>query len=486
MDVRRSGAVTLACALLVVVTGCSNDASNIPTVSGPDGDRTVPVVLAGAPAKTMPSVFGHTRASAEVLLREQGLDVRYRKQISCDPEGRPVGTEPTTGSQVKPGDAVTVLLSYQAGNTDCAADLREPWQLLDFATDRGPSPRFADEVSLFMDGQRMGATSGAEAARREGSTGAAWKVLRRGSEQVLRVGDSYQMPQMHVIAGTPPDSWCGITRPQDVAGREALTLTIDFAEVTATPRCPARVAVYETAGAIDTVVAWSEAAHGNDVEPIPDVVGLPLDEARDRVTAAGYPTRVEEQETCGPRRGVVEQAPTQRALQEDGDDDPEWYGPVTLVVEVPHTVRSCAALDAAARTFLRFARGGPPPAWAPEVQQLLGYAPWDTVTAAAADDPTTWSLCSGGAPQDCAVSPLVVAGREGEVETDEFSDVTRFPGGLSCELIDRGGLPSGLSVNQQIVMYPAELESCDDDWEVWLWIDDEGRIATVNLLVPDH
>jgi hypothetical protein len=154
-------------------------------------------------------------------------------------------------------------------------------------------------------------------------------------------------------------------------------------------------------------------------------------------------------------------------------------------VEVPHTVRSCAALDAAARTFLRFARGGPPPAWAPEVQQLLGYAPWATVTAAAADDPTTWSLCSGGAPQDCAVSPLVVAGRDGEVATGEFSDVTRYPNDRSCELIDRGGLPSGLSVDRQIVMYPAELESCDDDWAVWLWIDDEGRIATVNLLVPD-
>jgi hypothetical protein len=476
----------MACALLVVVTGCSNDASDTPTVTGADAGRSVPMVLPGAPADTVPSVFGYTRESADVLLRERGLDVRYREQISCDPAGRPVGTEPTTGTPVQPGDAVTVLLSYQDANTDCVADLREPWRLLDFATGRGPSPRFADEVRLFVDGLRMGLTSGAEAARGEGSTGAAWSVLRRGSEQVLRVGDSYRMPQLHVIAGTPPDTWCGITRPHDVAGREALTLTIDFAEVTAMPRCPARVALYETAGAIDTVVAWSEGAHGSDVEPIPDVIGLPLDEARDRVTAAGYPARVEQQETCGPRRGVVEQAPTQRALQEDGDDDPGWYGPVTLVVEVPHTIRSCAALDAAARTFLRFARGGPPPAWAPEVQQLLGYAPWATVTAAAADDPATWSLCSGGAPQECAVSPLVVAGRDGEVETGEFSDVTRYPGDHTCELIDRGGLPTGLSVSRQIVMYPADLESCDDDWAVWLWIDDEGRITTVNLLVPDR
>ena len=87
--------------------------------------------------------------------------------------------------------------------------------------------------------------------------------------------------------------------------------------------------------------------------------------------------------------------------------------------------------------------------------------------------------------RDCAVSPLVVAGRDEEVEIGEFSDVTRFPGDASCELIDLGGLPGGLSVNRQIVMYPAEPRSCDDDWAVWLWVDGDGRITTVNLLVPD-
>lgn len=485
MRMRRSRAATMVCALLIVVTGCSNGASDTATVAGGDVDRAVSVVLASAPAGTVPSVFGHTRESSEVLLRERGLDVRFGKQISCDPAGRPVGTEPTTGTPVQPGDAVTVLLSYQAANTDCAADVREPWRFVDFATGRGPAPRFSDEVSVFVDGVRMGTTSGADASRGGGSTGSALGILRRGSEQVLRVGDSYQMPQLQVITGVPPDTWCGIARPGDVAGREALTLTIDFAEVTATPRCPARVALYETAGAIDTVVAWSEGARGNDLEPIPDVVGFPVIQARDRITAAGYPARVEEQETCHPRRGVVEQAPTQRDVEHDQEDEPGWYGPVTLVVEVPHTVRSCAALDAAAGAYLRFARGGPPPAWAPEVQQLLGYAPWATVTAAAADDPATWSLCPGGAMRDCAVSPLVVAGRDGEVETGEFSDVTRFPGDTSCELIDLGGLPRGLSVNRQIVMYPADPRSCDDDWAVWLWVDGDGRITTVNLLVPD-
>lgn len=450
----------------------------------PGADKPAPVVLAGTPDGTVPSVFGHTRESASGLLRELGLEVRYGKEISCDPAGRPVGTEPATGTPVSPGETVTVLLSYQGATTDCVADLREPWRFLDFATGRGPSPRFADEVGLFVDGVRAGTLSGADAARGDWGANSALSILGRATEQVLRVGGSYRMPQLQVTAGTPPDTWCGVARARAVGDREALTLTIDFAEATAQPRCPARVALYESAGAIDTVVAWSESARGSDLEPIPDVVGLSLTEARDRVTAAGYPARVEEQETCQPRRGVVEQAPTQQDLEEDREDDPGWYGPVTLVVEVPHTTRDCAGLDAAASAFLRFARGGPPPTWAPEVQQLLGYTPWATVTAAAADDPAAWSFCSGVAPEDCEVSPLVVAGRDGEVEAGEFSDVTRFPKGQTCELIDRGGLPSGLPVEKQIVLYPAELTSCGDDWSVWLWIDDAGRITAVNLLVP--
>ena len=480
-----TAAVRMGLALFTggVLTACAAPTGMLPG-GEPGADRVAPAVLAGIPDGTVPSVFGHTRESANALLREQGLKVRYGKQISCDPAGRPVGTEPIAGSAVQAGDAVTVLISYQGATTDCMADLREPWRFVDFATGRGPSPRFADDVGLFVDGVRTGTLSGADAARGDWGADSALSLLGRATEQVLRVGDSYRTPWLQVATGTPPDTWCGVARPRAVEDREALTLTVDFEEVSPQPRCPARVALYQTGGAIDTVVAWSDGARGSAQERIPDVVGLSPTEARDRVTAAGYPARVEELETCHPRRGVVEQAPTQQGVEADFEDDPGWYGPVTLVVEVPHTTRDCADLDAAASAFLRFARGGPPPTWAPEVQQLLGYTPWATVTAASADDRSAWSFCSGVAPEYCEVSPLVVAGAGGEVESGEFSDVTRWPGDQTCELIDRGGLPSGLPLAKQIVLYPAELTSCDDDWSVWSWIDDTERITTVNLLVP--
>lgn len=448
------------------------------------GDRNdePAAILAGTPEGTVPSVFGQTRSAARTLLEQRGLQVRFEERISCDPAGRPVGTEPTTGTPVARGDTVTVLVAYQGANTDCVADLREPWSFVDFATGRGPAPRFAEDVAVFVDGRRTATLSGEKAAQGDWGPSSPLTLLAGATEQVLRTGTTYTTPELQATTGTPPDRWCGVARPRAVAEREALTLTIAFAD--GAEPCPTRVALYETGGAIDAVVAWSGGDSTGARRPVPDVVGMSLAEARAAVTAAGYPARVEELETCAPRAGVVEQAPTPQDLIDDRADEPDWSGPVTLVVEVPHTTRDCAALDAAAETFLRFARGGPPPAWAPQVRQLLGYAPWDTVTASRADDPEAWALCSGVTPSDCEVSPLRVAGQAVEVSTGEYADVGTWPGDEVCELIDRGGLPLDLRPRRQIVLYPAAPATCADNWQVWLWIDDAGRIAAVNLGVP--
>ena len=198
--------------------------------------------------------------------------------------------------------------------------------------------------------------------------------------------------------------------------------------------------------------------------------------AKDTVTAAGYIARVEQQETCDPRDDVVEQAPTQRDLEEDGEDDPDWTHVVSLVVEVPSTTRDCATLAAAADAFVDFARGGPPPAWAPDVQQLVGYELQGTLSAEDADDPQSWNLC----PDEslCDVSALTAAS-SGAVKADESRD------SYECEMADLGGLPSGLGdVEDQITLFAADPADCDEDWTVELWIDGSGAIRAVNLLLP--
>ncbi len=437
-------------------------------------------VLDGAPEGTVPSVFAHTRASATELLEGRGLRVEVREEGSCDPAGRPIGTDPALGTPVEPGDTVTLLVATQGPLTDCFADLTEPWAFLDFATGRGPEPGFADRVRLFVDGRPAGRLTGAEAARGDWGVPSALTELDDASARVAHDADGYRAPTLDPRWGTPPAEFCGVRRPAAVGDREALTLTVAFSDDTylaGRPDCPARVALYRTAAGIDTVVTWTErpSSDAPAAAVVPDVVGLPLAEARDAVTEAGFTARVEELETCDPRPGVVEQAPTPQDIEDDAADDPTMGGPITLVVEVPHTTRDCAALDAAAADFLEFARGGPPPRWAPDVQQLFGYALRQEITAAAADDPDAWSFCSGVAPEDCTLSPLVVAA--GEVRTGE----TRAS--YECELVDEGGLPSGLDPEDQIVLFPAEPADCAADWSVELWIDDTGGIAAVNLLV---
>ena len=435
----------------------------------------------GTPDGTVPSLFGHTRDSADALLADLGLKVRFGEQDSCEPEGRPVGTEPAAGTPVETGDEVTVLLAFQGPLTDCAFIPTEAWAFVDFATGRGPAPVFADEVELYVDGERTRRLSAEVARSGDWGEGSALGILEAATREVFWDGDEYQTPTLRAVGGTPPDAWCGVAKPREVGDREALTLTIAIGE----QACPARISVYEVAGAIDAVLAWPGSSGSAAPAPIPDVVGLGLVEARDLVTAAGYAARVEELETCNPREGVVvEQAPSQQDIEDDRKDEPPWSGPVTLVVEVAHSTRDCAGLDRAVADFLAFARGGKPPAWAPEVRQLLGYALWDKVSANRADEPAAWSFCSGVAPEDCSLSPLAVAGRDVDVATGEYVDVSRWPAGEGCNQVDRGGLPADLSPDRQIVLYPAELASCDDEWSVWLWVDDSGRIEAVNLLVP--
>lgn len=443
-------------------------------------DTGTTTVLGGVPDGAIPSVFAHTRASATEMLEDLGLNVRFRDEISCYPEGRPLGTSPSTGTRFDPGDTVTVLLAYQAANTDCVADLTEPWAFMDFATGRGPAPRFATEVGLFVDGQRTRTLTGAAAESGEWGTPSALTELRTASEQVIGVNGHFTTPTLDVQTGTPPDQFCVIPQPAVLGGREALTLTVDI-PVDGQFHCPSRVSIYQTAGQIDAVVTWTERPLGSgpDARPIPDVVGMKVAQARAAVTAAGHTARVEELETCHPRSGVVEQAPTQQDIEDDFPDDQVWSGGVTLVVEVPHTSRDCAALDAAAQGFIRFARGGAPPLWATEVEQLLGYTSFDRVTAERADDPAAWSLCSGVAPADCKLSPLVVIADSAQVVADEQRD------SYECEFIDFGGLPTEVLSEEEIHLFPTGVVGCAKQWDISLWIDDAGRIMAVNLLVPE-
>lgn len=445
-----------------------------------DGGTTV---LGGVPDGSVPSVFAHTQRSATEMLQGLGLEVDYREEVSCEPAGRPIGTVPATGKPIDEGDKVTVLISYQAANTDCFSYNDEEWAFVDFATGRGPAPRFANQVRLFVDGELVTTMPGETAAEGIWPRPSALTELATAADQVMKLNDEYRTPTLQVQRGTPPDEFCGTPRPALLGAREASTLTIDI-PVDGVFHCPVRVSVYRSGGAIDAVVTWTE--HGLNEAPeapsMPNTVGMKLDDARAVLTDAGYTVSVEEIESCDPREGiVVEQAPGQTpAFDQDIDPDDDFRGVVvTLVVEVPHQTRDCAGLEAAAAGFIRFARGGAPPVWAPEVQQLFGFARHNRISAAEADSPYAWSFCSGLGPQECGLSPLAWIAQEEQVGAAQERV------NYECELIDNGGLPVGLDYADAIHLFPrAAATDCEEQWEVALWIDESGGIKAVNLLVP--
>ena len=462
-------------------------------VFGADGggpDRSGPAVSTttdGAPDGTVPSVFGYDRESGTAFLESLGFQVQIEEKPSCDAPGAAIGTEPATGTPRERGATVTLLVATSGDTLDCAnlAPL-DAWAFVDFANGRGPAPEFAASVTLVVDDGAPVILSRADAADpTKWGTPSALTEVRTASHYVVQRTDDgkteYLIPGLGTLHGTPPEETCGVQRPKVVGDRGALTITVDVPSDDAA-HCPTTVALYFTGDRIDTVVTYTEkpATGANTQRQIPDVTGLSLDKARNAVTAAGFTAKVEQSPTCNPREGVVvEQAPTQQDIVDDFPADQIWSGAVTLVVEVPHPTRPCAALDAAAQGFIQFARGGAPPLWASEVEQLLGYTSFDRVPADRADVPTAWSLCSGVAPADCKLSPLAVIAGSPQVAAAEYGD------NYSCEFIDYGGLPTEVLSEDEIHIFPTGVEGCAKQWDISLWIDDAGRIIAVNLLVPE-
>lgn len=133
---------------------------------------------------------------------------------------------------------------------------------------------------------------------------------------------------------------------------------------------------------------------------------------------------------------------------------------------------------AAAEAFVAWARGeGPPPEFAEEVRLLDADLLWDTLSDEEARDEPRWAMCSGRAPDACAVDARKVVDRHDGpvVQTGERASmcVERF-----------GDLPADLAaaVDTDLVrLDQPEPRGCRDAWAVELWIDGEGQIYAANL-----
>jgi hypothetical protein len=85
------------------------------------GERTneghvITLVVARA-YPTVPSVLGDHVPAARNLLQDRGYDVRVSKQISSQPAGTIIGTNPDPGTEVLPGRTITLIVAKPAPST---------------------------------------------------------------------------------------------------------------------------------------------------------------------------------------------------------------------------------------------------------------------------------------------------------------------------------------------------------------------------------
>ena len=224
-------------------------------IVGPDRSQSR-LLLASA---QVPSLFAYDDEAARALLTERGISVVEQRVRACDPGGRVVGSHPSPGAVVRPGDTVTIRTSAPSV-VACLSqypDRAQAWPFIDFATGRGPAPTFAPMVWVSVDGAAPTTMSHLRAVDRDSWHGlSAVTVLAAAAAEVRRVGTAYRVPELAVAHGTPPALTCGVARPGLVGDRAALSITIAIPG--AEPGdCPARVDLYQSHGAIDTVILYT-------------------------------------------------------------------------------------------------------------------------------------------------------------------------------------------------------------------------------------
>lgn len=209
-------------------------------------------------AAQVPSLFAYDGESARALLTQRGVAVVEQPVQACEPGGRVVGTQPPAGAVVGSGDTVIIRTALPS-IVPCLArrfsDRALAWQFIDFATGRGPAPRFAPLVRLVVDRGAPTTLSHLRAVDRDSWEGlSAATALAEAASEMRWVGTAYLLPELTVTSGTPPRSTCGIPRPILAGERSAVSITIAIPGETS---CPVRVDLYRSYGDIDSVMLYT-------------------------------------------------------------------------------------------------------------------------------------------------------------------------------------------------------------------------------------
>ena len=204
---------------------------------------------------SLPSLFALSGVQAEQLLESKGYDVSLEQARSCEPPGLVIDSDPPSGGPVRKGATVTVRTSVLSGSHCEPAFPRRlaAWEFVQFALGRGPAPDFASSVDVVVDG-------GAPVRL----TGDAAGMLLTLDDVTAAIADAARqtrpaesgLPRLVVTFTSPPDSWCGVARPDVVADRSSIRFKID-SRPDGEGGCPLTVDLYRTESLIDAVVVYT-------------------------------------------------------------------------------------------------------------------------------------------------------------------------------------------------------------------------------------
>lgn len=422
----------------------------------------------------VPSVEGLPADAAVDQLEAAGFHVEIRAESSCS-AGRALGTEPALGTLVGPGATVTVLRGD--GSRRCLAGATPDFGLLDFLAGNGPAPQFADEVRLYDGADVARVISGAEAA--DPTSWPQRDVIRSLLDSVVYADGAFH--PVSISAGHDPDDFsCGASEPRGLDGPgDALILTPWHQHMTpASPNggCVDLGVHRDDDGAITAVQvdARSDDVRKPPFDFPPGVLGNSEDYARARLEAAGYHAEFVKITDCAPV-GIVNRMAGMI----------DYYPGDTLTFGVTARTGACAPddwaeipppadADSVAESFVRFARGGPAPAWADEVTLYVGDVTMGPLVTPG--DRRSWGFCL--TPEGTPTGRSCLSGNVLDLVADNPVTVTHGFADDACLF------HSSDSLNDFKIPAATLLAPGDCGFAVEIWTDDAGRISGVDYLYP--
>lgn len=425
----------------------------------------------------VPSVFGYTTEAAVAMLEARGLDVVVQPVVNeCnETPGRATAVEPGPGTIVYRGDLVTVFSpdSNALGSAYCVLDTfhrAEAWALVDYASGRGERPAADPGVDLDPVVVRFREWS-AEVGRYEQD--------RQGRDRML-------FPTPRLTTTQAQNGACD-TLPARLSGRDdVLALSIDLPQQPTDGGirmvCQTVYLRYEGNRIVDTYLPDDYVSH-DPVAPA-DVIGNTVEHAAQRLQDQGYQVETLARTDCQPKGLVTTQQPfpTSQPPPAGSTVFLAYTDELGACLEGNDRVEVDTPASAAAEALVKFAQGGPLPPVADTVDLYAGNVLRKQLTAEDAALRQNWrTSCPAVRDALCRASVLQRAQSGGAAITQPFIREDD-----PCHFVE-GELPNDLTtpdaLSRSASFGDAEPRTCAENWGAQLWLDDEGRIFAVNLLL---